>query len=144
MQNEQMDDEVHRMKAELLEMKGQVEVKDMRIEEIQEQMAELLQKENAKKDSTTIELKTKMSMASNEEVKGNEPELSFALLQQENADLKDQVEKLRQDSGSGGERESLGRGSWASDQVSNNNPVVEEQLRHIRSCLTQFLTKLPV
>lgn len=59
-----MDDEVHRMKAKLLEMKGQVEVKDMRIEEIQEQMAELLQKENAKKDSTTIELKTKMSMVS--------------------------------------------------------------------------------
>ena len=29
-----MDDEVHRMKAKLLEMKGQVEVKDMRIEEI--------------------------------------------------------------------------------------------------------------
>ena len=35
-QNEQMDEELHTLKAELLEMRGSVEVKGMRIEELEE------------------------------------------------------------------------------------------------------------
>ena len=39
-QNEQNEEEMHRLKAELLEIRGSVEVKEMRIEELEDQIAE--------------------------------------------------------------------------------------------------------
>ena len=70
---------------------------------------------------------------------------------QENAGLRDQVEKLRQDLdanvasvGAGRTSWDGSRGSWGSDQMRSNNREVEEHLKHVRSIMTQFLTKLPV
>ena len=40
-QNEHMDEEIHRIKAELLEVKGSLEVKEMRVEELEEQLGEM-------------------------------------------------------------------------------------------------------
>ena len=42
-QNEHMDEEIHRIKAELLEVKGSLEVKEMRVEELEEQLGEMQQ-----------------------------------------------------------------------------------------------------
>lgn len=40
-QNEQMEDEIHRIKAELLEVKSTVELRDVQIEELQEQITDM-------------------------------------------------------------------------------------------------------
>ena len=77
------------------------------------------------------------------------------MLTQENAELREQVEKLRNTqeaniAGADGGRNSwdggasMGRGSWGSDQMRSNNREVEEHLKHVRSIMTQFLTKLPI
>ena len=39
-QNEAMEEELHQKKTELLELNGTLEVKDMRIEELEEQLAD--------------------------------------------------------------------------------------------------------
>jgi len=40
-QNEGMEEELHTVKTELLELKGLMEVKDMRIEELEERITEV-------------------------------------------------------------------------------------------------------
>ena len=76
------------------------------------------------------------------------------MLTAENADLREQVEKLRQDLdanvvSAGGNRNSwdgngsMGRGSWGSDQNISKNREVEEHLKHVRQIMTQFLSRLP-
>ena len=74
-------------------------------------------------------------------------------LKSENAELRKQVEKMRQEleqssaaMGSGRnswEGASQGRGSWGSDQLTKSREV-EEHLKHVRSVMTQFLSKMPV
>ena len=40
-QGEQLEEEIHRIRAELLEVKSQLEVKEMRVEELEENLAEV-------------------------------------------------------------------------------------------------------
>ena len=73
-------------------------------------------------------------------------------LRTENEQLKVQIEKLKQDldanvasvgAGRTSWDGSMGRGSWGSDQMGTRNKEVEEHLKHVRSIMTQFLSKLP-
>jgi len=79
-------------------------------------------------------------------------EQTIEMLTAENAELREQVEKLRQDLdanvvSAGGNRNSwdgsMGRGSWGSDQNISKNREVEEHLKHVRQIMTQFLSRLP-
>ena len=60
-----MDEELHTLKAELLEMRGSVEVKGMRIEELEEQIAEM---EVAYENNRTSELGLPKSLGSSGKV----------------------------------------------------------------------------
>lgn len=174
-QGENMEEELHRIKAELLEVKGSLEMREMRIEELEENLAEQRQTLDLNRtselgssgkiihqgdDLTSLELGSEPGSARFSAADGGTPtkndlqtEQTIAMLTQENADLREQVEKLRQDldesvATAGGGRASLegsvGRGSWGSDQMKTNNRDVEEHLKHVRSIMTQFLTKLPI
>lgn len=73
------------------------------------------------------------------------------MLTQENSDLREQIEKLRQElesnqtvAGRNSWDGSAGRGSWGSDQMRTNSREVEEHLKHVRNIMQQFLTNLPI
>ena len=70
-------------------------------------------------------------------------------------ELGEEITKLKQDldqnvsaaggvSGRNSWDGSVGRGSWGSDHMRGNERAVEEHLKHVRSIMIQFLSKLPV
>ena len=69
-------------------------------------------------------------------------------------DMQDEIVQLKQDldtnlkaAGAQGRNSwegSVGRGSWGSDQKRGVDKEIEDHLKHVRSIMIQFLSKLPV